>query len=97
MRVSDLGQCAAWNLGWLVLAAVWLGPLPQMVIGSFAAHMTLHMAVVAVAAPLLAIGVAGRRYDPVPKAPWLFSPIIASVGELMINGRAVSARVVTLD
>ena len=74
----------AWNVGWLVLAASWMGPLPELARTSFAAHMTLHMAVVAVAAPLLSIGAAGRRYDPVKKAPNLFSPIPASVGELLI-------------
>ena len=43
-------------LGLVVLAALWLGPLPQRAQGSFAAHMVMHMGVVAVAAPLLAIG-----------------------------------------
>lgn len=74
----------AWNLGWLVLAAAWFGPLPNMAQASFAAHMTLHMAVVAVAAPLLSIGAAGLRYDPVKSTPSLFAPIPASVGELLI-------------
>lgn len=74
----------AWNIGWLVLTAAWLGPLPELARTSFAAHMTLHMAVVSVAAPLLAIGAAGLRYDPVKRVPALFSPITASVGELLI-------------
>ncbi|ORE98914.1 cytochrome c oxidase assembly protein [Aurantimonas sp. 22II-16-19i] len=43
-------------LGLVVLAGLWLGPLPQRAQGSFAAHMVMHMGVVAVAAPLLAIG-----------------------------------------
>ncbi|TWU18390.1 cytochrome c oxidase assembly protein [Allorhodopirellula heiligendammensis] len=73
-----------WNLGWLVLGAAWLGPLPHLARTSFAAHMTLHMAVVAVAAPLLSIGVAGRRFDPVKRVPTLFAPVPASVGELLI-------------
>ncbi|MFG0262798.1 MAG: cytochrome c oxidase assembly protein [Novipirellula sp. JB048] len=74
----------AWNVGWLVLMAAWLGPLPEWAQTSFAAHMTLHMLVVAVAAPLLSIAAAGLRYDPVRQAPRLFSPIQASVGELLI-------------
>ncbi len=74
----------AWNLGWLILAAAWFGPLPEWARTSFAAHMTLHMAVVAVACPLLAIGASGRRFDPVRRAPGWFSPITASVGELLI-------------
>jgi putative membrane protein len=68
----------------LVLAAVWLGPLPERAVHSFAAHMTMHMGVVAVAAPLLAFGVAGGRYDPVCKIPALFAPIPASLGELVV-------------
>lgn len=44
-------QLMLWNLGWLVLAASWLGPLPEWAETSFAAHMTLHMSVVAIAAP----------------------------------------------
>jgi len=74
----------SWNLGWLVLAAAWLGPLPELARTSFAAHMTLHMAVVAVAAPLLSLGAAGLRFDPVRRAPSWFSPVPASVGELVI-------------
>ncbi len=74
----------AWNLGWLVLMAAWMGPLPELAQSSFAAHMTLHMAVVAVAAPLLSIAAAGLRYDPVRFMAILFAPIPASVGELVI-------------
>jgi putative membrane protein len=50
--------------GCLTLAAVWLGPLPQLAQQAFWAHMAMHMGVVAVVAPLLALGVAGRRLDP---------------------------------
>jgi len=48
-------------LGAAALAALWLGPLPALAERSFAAHMALHMGVVAVAAPLLALPLAGRR------------------------------------
>lgn len=71
-------------LGLLTLAATWIGPLPRLSRGSFAAHMTMHMGVVAVAAPLIAIGVAGGRLDPVRGAPRLFSPIPASIVELVV-------------
>jgi putative membrane protein len=71
-------------LGAVTLAAVWLGPLTRLAPGSFSAHMTMHMGVVAVAAPLLALGVAGGRLDPVRRAPALFSPIPASVVELVV-------------
>jgi putative membrane protein len=71
-------------LGVLTLAAAWLGPLPGLARGAFSAHMTMHMAVVAMAAPLIALGVAGGKFDPVRKAPALFSPIPASVVELIV-------------
>lgn len=70
--------------GALTLAAVWLGPLPQLARHAFFAHMVMHMGVVAVAAPLLALGVAGERLDPVRHAPRLFAPIPASVVELVV-------------
>ena len=38
----------------------------------------------AVAAPFIALGIAGTRFDPVHKAPALFAPIPASVVELII-------------
>lgn len=71
-------------LGLVTLAAAWFGPLPDLAERAFFAHMTMHMAVVAVAAPLLAIGVAGGRFDPVRKVPKLFSPIPASLLELIV-------------
>jgi putative membrane protein len=72
------------GLGLLMLAAAWMGPLPHLGRKAFFAHMTMHMAVVAVAAPLLALGMAGGRFDPVRKAPSLFAPIPASVVELIV-------------
>jgi putative membrane protein len=71
-------------LGLLTLATVWLGPLPQLARHAFAAHMVMHMGVVAVAAPLLALGVSGERLDPARHAPRLFAPIPASVVELVV-------------
>ena len=46
--------------------------------------MTLHMGVVAVASPLLALGVAGGRLDPARTAPRLFSAIPAAAVERAI-------------
>lgn len=71
-------------LGLLTLAVVWLGPLPDLARDAFWAHMTMHMSVVAVAAPLLALGLAGSRYDPVPGRTWLFAPVPAAVLELVV-------------
>ncbi len=43
-------------LGLLTLALIWAGPLLSVWRDSFAAHMLAHMGVVAIAAPLIAIG-----------------------------------------
>src|SRR5687768_15161623 len=70
--------------GVAALAAAWLGPLPELARQSFAAYMTLHMSVVAVAAPLMAIGLAGTAADPVGRVPGLFAPLPASLIELFV-------------
>ncbi len=70
--------------GLLSLAIAWLGPLPELAHHAFFAHMTMHMLVVAVAAPLLSLSLAGSRFDPVLKYPVFFAPIPASVVELII-------------
>lgn len=70
--------------GVAVLAATWLGPLPAWARDAFAAHMTMHMGVVACAAPLLAIALAGGPLDPARRAPALFAPIPASAVELAV-------------
>ena len=75
---------AALILGLLVLAIAWLGPLPRLASEAFFAHMTMHMGVVALAAPLIALGIAGERFDPIRKAPRLFAPIAASIVELLV-------------
>ena len=78
MRTSFLAAACA------VLASVWLGPLPDLARHSFAAHMTMHIAVVAVAAPLIALAIAGTAGDPVRAMPRLLAPIPASMIELVI-------------
>lgn len=70
-------------LGLAVLAMAWVIPVPYFDRHAFWAHMTVHMLVVAVAAPFLALGVAGGKWDPVPYAPQLFAPIPISVIELI--------------
>ncbi len=84
LGVSKIVSISIWNLGWIALGTAWLGPLPAWAMTSFAAHMTLHMAVVAIAAPFIAIGMSGQRYDPARCWPTVFSPIAASVGELVV-------------
>ena len=66
-------------LGIAVLAGAWWGAFAQH---AFYAHMAAHMAVVAVAAPLLALGVAGGKWDPI--RPWYVSPLVASMVELAV-------------
>jgi putative membrane protein len=70
--------------GLIVLGLLWLGPLPSWAQRAFFAHMTMHKGVVAVAAPLLAAGLAGGSLDPVRRAPRLFAPIPASLVELIV-------------
>jgi putative membrane protein len=77
------------RLGWfalalVVLALAWLGPLPELARHSFAAHMTMHIAVVAIAAPLIALAIAGGPADLVRVMPRVVSPIPASMIELLI-------------
>lgn len=72
----------AWS-GTVTLLALWLGPLPSLATGAFSAHMTLHMGIVAVAAPCLAFAIAGSRHDPVCRWPGWFPPIPLSLIELI--------------
>ena len=51
---------------------------------SFTAHMLAHMGVIAIAAPLIAIGVAGGRFDASAVVPTLFSPVPASLLDLAV-------------
>jgi putative membrane protein len=73
-----------WNSGWLVLCAAWLTPLVDLAGQAFYIHMTLHMMVVAIAAPLLSFAIAGARWDPVRVIPSIFAAVPASIGELML-------------
>jgi putative membrane protein len=66
------------------LLAIWLGPLPALARESFTAHMAMHMAVVAIVAPLVALAVAGSSIDPIRRFPALAAPIVASIIELVI-------------
>jgi putative membrane protein len=68
--------------GLFVLAATWLGPLPAMARAAFSPGMIAHLAVVALAAPLIAIGV-GRLRD----APRLLSarPARVALGAFLFD------------
>jgi putative membrane protein len=70
-------------IGAALLASAWSGPLPTLARGSFAAHMGLHLLVVAAAAPLLALTVLQQR-GPRSRALRLMSPLPASLVELVV-------------
>lgn len=65
-------------LGLTLLSYVWMGPLPEWAVTSFAAHMLMHMGVVAGAAPLLALGL--RIHLP----GLLGAPMLASLLDLVV-------------
>lgn len=71
-------------LGLLALATAWLGPLPALVPHAFVAHMTMHVVVVAVAAPLIALALSGGRWDPAARWPQFMSPVPVSLLELLV-------------
>lgn len=73
-------------LGLLVLTAIWLGPLLTIWRESVAAHMLAHMGVVAIAAPLIALGLSGRVAPmKAMDGPALIAmPVIASLVELVV-------------
>jgi putative membrane protein len=77
------GRRAALLLGLLALACAWIGPLPWLAERAFFGHMTMHMIVVAVAASLLGVGIAGTRADPVLRWPALFPPVPVSLIEFV--------------
>jgi putative membrane protein len=79
-----LWRGAALGAALTVLGLAWLGPLPDLARHSFAAHMTMHIGVVAGAAPLVALAIAGTNLDPVRRMPRLLSPIPLSMIELVV-------------
>jgi putative membrane protein len=74
----------ALGAGASVLVLAWAGPLERILAGPFTAHMVAHLAVVAVAAPLVALAIAGLPFDPVRRRPSLFAPVPLSALELMV-------------
>lgn len=47
-------------------------------------HMLAHMAAVAIAAPLIAVGIAGTRADPATRWPRIVAPLPMSLIELLV-------------
>jgi putative membrane protein len=70
--------------GMVILALVWSGLLTPVVGHSFTGHMTMHVGVVALAAPLIAAGLARSRLDPSARHPLLFAALAASLLEFAV-------------
>jgi len=79
-----LSRKLAFLAGVGLLAIVWGGPLFAMAGRSFAAHMLMHMAVVAVAAPLIGHGLGGLAGRFALPAGLLAFPLLASLLELVV-------------
>lgn len=71
------------SVGLLSLAAAWWLPIPFFDRHTFWGHMVMHMLVVAAAAPMLALAVAGSKLDPVSRIPKILSPLPVSIAELI--------------
>lgn len=68
-------------IGILLLLLAWAGPLPRLVPDSFAAHMALHMGVVGIAIPVLAVGLAPMIAD----HPWLRSQLALPIAVSLLD------------
>jgi putative membrane protein len=72
-----------WGIaGLLLLALAWGGAYPALLGHGFAAHMAMHMTVVALAAPALALGLSGGRLDPAPARGGM--ALVASAAEFLL-------------
>lgn len=70
--------------GIVLLAALWLGPLPAMSHVAFSVHMALHLGVTVIAAPLIAIGLIASGLGLAPPRHPLRAAIGASLFEMAI-------------
>ena len=77
-------RATAFGLAAASLAIAWSGAAAPLAPGPFSAHMIAHVAVMALAAPLLAIAAAGTRADPTRRWPLLAAPIAAMLAELVV-------------
>jgi len=71
--------------GVILLAALWLGPLPDMARRAFSPHMILHLGVTIVAAPLIAVGL--LRLWPDTRPP--HRPLLAALAATLYEFAAV--------
>jgi putative membrane protein len=71
-------------LGVITLAVLWLVPWSALGVAPFSTHMIVHIGLVAVAAPLLVLGIAGSQFDPVARFASWFPPIPVSMAEFLV-------------
>src|SRR5690606_6802717 len=83
-ELSMTVRATLFGLGLAGLAFAWSGAPALVAAGPFSAHMIAHVTVVAVAAPLLAVAVAGGRNDPTWRWPLLAAPVPAMLAELVV-------------
>lgn len=69
--------------GAAVLAIVWQGPMPERLVASFFAHMTMQMAVIGLSAPLLAFGLL-RLFPEVKEKVPADLPLLAAISGLAL-------------
>lgn len=79
------------RVGWLfilasgaVLLVLWAGPLPALSRTAFAAHMILHLGVISLAAPLLALGMLRLRLARAVLPPAMGAAIFATLLDLAV-------------
>ena len=70
--------------GGMILAALWLGPLPELARVSFSAHMVLHLGLIGLAAPALAVGLARLGAVAAPPGGWVLWAVALSGFELVV-------------
>lgn len=76
---ATAGRRTAVSLGLLLLPVAWTLSRYDM-----AGHMAAHMIAVAIAAPLIVLGVQGSRLDPAQRWPRLATPLTAAMIEAVI-------------
>lgn len=80
------GEAGWWLLGagGAVLLLLWAGPLPSLSRTAFAAHMILHLGVISLAAPLLALGLVRLRLARAVLPPAIGAVVFAALFELAV-------------
>src|SRR3546814_11198068 len=68
----------------VALVLVWGGAASPLAAGPFSAHMIVHVTVMALAAPLIAIALASSAWDPTRRWPWLAPPMAAMLAALVV-------------